>query len=592
MGELIQRRIDQLRQLMKKKGIDAYYVSGTDPHQSEDVPQHWQARRFITGFTGSLGMVAITAKAAALWTDSRYFLQAPGELEGSGVQLMKLRVEGTPAPDEWLRSQLPHGGIVATDTTCLSISQFRNFKIALKRKRLELKNSGDLLAPIWIDREPIPLSPVFEHELKYAGLNRSEKIDLVRREVGNSGADATLITALDDVAWTFNLRGNDVVCNPVFIAYGLLSDVTACLYINPLKLPAPLSKKLNKEGILVKPYEAIFDDLPHLRGKVLIDPDRTSQALAEALPHGVGIIEQVSVPAMLKAVKSEQELRNIRETMRIDGVAMVEFLYWLDQAIGGQAISDCDIAQQLEVVRSHREGYQGPAFPPIVGYQQTGAVVHRRVTPENAVPVERKGILLIDTGGHYLSGTTDITRTIALSEPTPQQKEDFTIVLKGMINLTTARFPAGTRGCNLDILARKALWDRGLNYGHGTSHGIGYFLNVHEGPMSIRQEYNDHPLRPGMVLSNEPGIYREGQYGVRTENMMVCVGREKTAYGQFYGFETLTLCPIDRRLIESNLLSPGETDWINRYHQWCYHQLAPLLQEGKRSFLKSLTAET
>ncbi len=591
MGKHIRQRIDQLRQLMKKKGIDAYYVSGTDPHQSEDVPQHWQARKFITGFTGSLGCVMITAKAAALWTDSRYFLQAPDELQGSGVQLMKLRVEGIPAPDEWLQSQLPHGGIVATDATCMSLSQYRNFKIALERKRLELTNSDDLLAPIWIDREPIPLLPVFEHELKYAGLNRSGKINLIRREVGNSGANATLITALDDVAWTFNLRGNDVVCNPVFVAYGLVSDKTTCLYINPLKLQGTLRKKLNKEGILVKPYEAIFDDLPHLKGKVLIDPDRTNQALTASFSGEAQILEQVSIPAMLKAVKSEQELKNIRVTMRIDGVAMVEFLCWLDQTIGKQVISDYDIAQQLEVVRSLREGYHGPSFPPIVGYQQTGAVVHRRVTPGNAVPVERKGILLIDTGGHYLSGTTDITRTIALSEPTPQQKEDFTIALKGMIRLTTARFPAGVRGCNLDILARKALWDRGLNYGHGTSHGIGYFLNVHEGPMSIRQEYNDHPIRPGMVLSNEPGIYREGQYGVRTENMMVCVEREETAYGKFYGFETLTLCPIDRRLIERNLLSTGETDWINRYHQSCYQQLAPLLQVEKRSFLKTLTAK-
>lgn len=590
MGEINSRRIEQLRHLMNERGIDAYYISGTDPHQNEDLPEYWQARKFVTGFTGSQGMVVITANATALWTDSRYFLQAAGELKGSGVQLMKLRIEGTPSPDQWLESLMPHGGVVATDATCMSFSQFRSFKIALKKKEFELQSSGDLLALLWTNREPVPLTPVFEHDLMYAGLSRFEKIELIRQKIRDSGANATLITALDDLAWTFNLRGNDIICNPVFFAYGLITDKNVCLYINPLKIPGDILKKLNNEGISVKPYEAIFKEIQALKGTILIDPDRTSQALMESLSKDVGIIEHVSVPALLKAVKSEQELKNIRETMKIDGIAMVDLIYWLDQTIGKQAVSDYDIALKLEHLRSLQKGYRGASFPPIIGYKETGAIVHRRVTRGNAVPIAGEGILLIDSGGQYLSGTTDITRTIALSEPNQQEKEDFTLALKGMIRLTTARFPAGLKGCNLDILARKAMWDRGLNFGHGTSHGVGYFLNVHEGPVSIRQEYNEHPITPGMVLSNEPGIYREGLYGVRTENMMVCVEREKTTYGQFYGFETLTLCPIDRKLMDKNLLTPEEIHWINNYHQWCYDELSPLLDEGKRSFLKSLTA--
>jgi Xaa-Pro aminopeptidase len=590
MGEIIRKRIDRLRQKMKELGIDAYYISGTDPHQSEDLPQHWQSRQFITGFTGSMGMVAITAHEAALWTDSRYFIQAVNELEGTGIRLMKLRTEGVPAPDEWLGSMLPKESITGTDARCMSFNQFRNFKLSLKKKEIEFQHSDDLLAPLWTEREPIPQSLVFEHELQYAGRSRLDKIDLIRQQIKRSGANATIISALDDLAWTFNLRGSDIICNPVFIAYGLICDNTICLYINPEKLPSEISIKLNNEGISLKPYEAIFEELQQLKGKILIDPDRTNQALVESLSNDVEIIEQVSVPALLKSIKSETELKHIRQTMKKDGAAMINFLYWLNKTIGKEPISDYDMAMQLDYFRSLQEDYQGASFPPIIGYKDTGAIIHRRVVKENAVTVSKEGILLIDSGGQYLSGTTDITRTITLSEPIQQQKEDFTIALKGMISLTMACFPAGLRGCNLDILARKAMWDQGINYGHGTSHGVGYFLNVHEGPMNIRMEYNENPIRPGMVLSNEPGIYREGLYGVRTENMMVCVEREKTAFGQFYGFETLTLCPIDLKLIDKNLLTSKEIGWINDYHEWCYKELSPLLNEEKKSFLKSLTA--
>lgn len=588
-GKIIRERIDRLRKQMKKQGIDAFYISGTDPHQSEDLPRHWQTREFLSGFTGSLGMIAITGDEAALWTDSRYFLQAADELKKTGIGLIKLRTEGFPSPDEWIGQRLRPGSVTGTDACCMSCNQFRSFKLSLKGKGIELKDAGDLAAAIWTDREPLPQTPVFEHEIYYTGAGRLEKINTIRHKVKASGAVATIISALDDLAWTFNLRGGDVFCNPVFIGYSLITDNTAFLFTDQRKIPHELSTKLSNEGIWIKPYEAIFDELGRIKGKILIDPDRTNQALIGSLSPDVEIIEQVSVPAMLKAIKSQTELNQIRQTMKKDGVAMIDFLFWLQEVIGEREISDYDIAIQLEYFRSLQEGYQGISFPAIIGYKETGAIVHRRAAKENAVPVTRDGILLIDSGGQYLSGTTDITRTVTLAEPTPQQKEDFTLALKGMIGLTLARFPAGLRGCNLDILARKAMWDRGINYGHGTSHGVGYFLNVHEGPMSIRQEYNEQSLRPGMVLSNEPGIYREGLYGVRTENMMVCVDKGQTEFGQFYGFETLTLCPIDLKLIDKELMDAPEIDWINTYHEFCYSQLSPLLNEEKKAFLKSLT---
>ncbi|MEL7586079.1 MAG: aminopeptidase P family protein [Prolixibacteraceae bacterium] len=586
---MIRQRIEQLRRQIKRQGLDAYYFSGTDPHQSEDLPGHWQTREFITGFSGSAGFVAVTENKAALWTDSRYFLQAASELEETGIELMKLRMEGTPSAEEWLASLLTPGSVVGTDSRCISLSQYRNFRLSLKQKKIDLKPCGDLLSGFWYNREPLPDSPVFEHDLKYAGLGRAEKMDKIRQLIGEAGAQSTVITALDDLAWTFNLRGSDIICNPVFIGYGLITADSAQLFIAPAKVRLPLAEKLNQEGIVMKPYEAVFEELKQLKGVIALDPGRTSQALADAIPEDVRVVEQLSAPARLKAVKSETELRHIRRTMKKDGAAMISFLYWLDQNIGNENISDYDIGLKVEYFRSLQEGFRGASFPPIVGYGETGALIHRRTTKENAVPVEKEGILLIDSGGQYVSGTTDITRTIALSPPTPQQKADFTRALKGMISLTAAKFPAGTKGCNLDILARKAMWDEGINYGHGTSHGVGYFLNVHEGPMNIRQEFNEYPILPGMVLSNEPGLYREGQYGIRTENMMVCVKREKTGFGQFYGFETLTLCPVDLPLIDTKLLTPTEISWINSYHKWCYDELSPFVNNDEKHFLSKLT---
>ena len=589
MRQIIKERIEKLRQQMKLAGVNAWYISGTDPHQSEYMAGHWQARSFITGFTGSAGIVVITEKEIALWTDSRYFLQAENELEGTDIQLMKMKTEGTLCPAEWLEIMLDTGNVIGVDSSCMSISQYESFKMDIQKRRLQLKHTEDLLSSIWGDRPPLPNQQVFEHELKFAGLSRIEKFAKIRTEISNNNADATLITALDDLAWTFNLRGEDVDFNPVFIGFGFISLSEIILFINLNKIPVDIQQKLENDGISILPYEAIYEKLKVFSGTLTIDPDRANQALIESLSDLVKIVYTISVPTMLKSIKSEKELKHIRETMRKDGIAMIEFLFWLDQAIQKQRVTEYDIAQKLDYFRSLQEGYKGASFFPIVGYKQNGAIIHRSVTLETADIVNQEGMLLFDSGGQYLSGTTDITRTISLGKTTQQQRTDFTLVLKGMIAISKAKFPSGTNGCNLDILARKALWENGLNYGHGTSHGIGYFLNVHEGPANIRQEFNEHSIKPGMVLSNEPGCYREGQYGIRIENVIACQMQEKTQFGQFYGFETLSLCPIDINLIDINLLNEDETIWVNEYHQRCFNELSPFLNDEKKHFLEKIT---
>ena len=446
-----------------------------------------------------------------------------------------------------------------------------------------------MLSYIWDDRPTLPNKQVYEHELKFAGLNRIEKIAKIRAEITLNDADATLVTALDDLAWTFNLRGDDIKFNPVFVGFAYISLSETILFINSNKIPVYIQQKLKEDGISILPYEAIYQKLKGLSGTLMIDPDRANQALIESISDQVNIINKVSVPTLLKSVKTEKELQHIRGTMLKDGIAMIEFLFWLNQSVKEQRVTEYNIAQKLDYFRSLQEGYKGASFFPIVGYKHNGAIVHRSVTPETADVVKQEGMLLFDSGGQYLTGTTDITRTITLGKPNQQQRIDFTLVLKGMIALSLAIFPPDTKGCTLDTLARKALWKKGMNYGHGTSHGIGYFLNVHEGPASIRQEYNEHPIKPGMVLSNEPGCYREGQYGIRIENVIACQELKKTEFGQFYGFETLTICPIDRNLIDKNLLTEEETLWVNEYHQKCNNELSPFFNDEKKHFLEMIT---
>ncbi|BBE16543.1 Xaa-Pro aminopeptidase [Aquipluma nitroreducens] len=576
---------------MQEKGLSAYVIFGTDPHMSEYLPERWQTRAFIAGFTGSAGMVVVSLDKAALWTDSRYFLQAEEQLAGTGIDLVKMRTPGHPEPDQWIRMNLQKGAVAGIDEWSVSISQFAAMQSSLAASGITLKETGDLLDAIWNNRPALPDSPVFEHELKYACTSRNEKIEVICAELKKTGADMQIITALDDLAWTFNLRGTDVECNPVFMSYAIVSAKETTLFVNPQKISTELKAKLESEGIQIKGYEEITVALQQLPAhtRVWIDSDRTNQAIRKNIPEQCLVVEGLSIPCRLKAIKSQGEINHIRQAMRKDGVALLEFLYWIENNLGKIPVTEYTVAEKLNELRAKQAGFKGISFYPIVGYKEHGAIVHFHVAEDNALPVEKDGFLLFDSGGQYLDGTTDTTRTIALGELTARQKSDFTITLKGMISLTNAKFPVNTRGYHLDILARKDMWQHGMNYGHGTGHGVGYFLNVHEGPMSIRQEFNDRVIEAGMVLSNEPAFYRLGEYGLRTENMMVCVKDETTEFGDFLRFDTLTLCPIDAKAIDKSLLNQEEIEWLNKYHQWVYNELAPMVNDELKNFLKEQT---
>lgn len=590
MKSTIHTRLTALRAEMQKLNIDAWYISGTDPHSSEYLPGRWQTRAFISGFTGSYGMIVVSQNEAALWTDTRYFLQASVQLEGTGIEMMKLRVPNAISPEEWLCKKMPAGSRVGMDTQTVSLAGFRSFENALAKKEIQLVETPDLLEVIWENRPLNSSDKVFELGLEFAGVSREEKQALLAAELKKNGADYHVVTMLDELAWLCNLRGSDINFNPVFTGFGLIGKKESNLFVDSEKIDSGLRTKLESEGVELKEYSQFYTFLSEISGKtVFMDSSTVNYSVYSALAENNEIIEGTSIISVLKARKNNVEIEGFRKAMKKDGVALIEFLYWLKKSIGKTKISEYDIGVKLKEFRAKQEGFKGESFPPIVGYKSHGAIVHLSVGPNDALPVEADGILLFDSGGQYLNGTTDITRTVALGEITEQQKTDYTLVLKGMINLTNAKFPYGTLGCHLDILARQALWNAGMNYGHGTGHGVGHFLNVHEGPMAIRQEPNKNLIEPGHVLSNEPAFYREGLYGIRTENMMVCVENETTNFGRFLGFETLTLCPIDNALIQLDLMNAEEKDWLNAYHQKVNAELKPLLSEKYHGLLDELT---
>jgi len=586
----IRHRLKALRLEMLKHNLDAWYISGTDPHTSEYLPDRWQTRAFISGFTGSYGVVVVTQEEAGLWTDSRYFLQAEEQLRGSGIKMYKLRVPDALLPDAWLAKKLDAGIKVGFDPQTLTVAGYRSLNNSLKKKEINLVQTPDLFEKIWDNRPDIPKDEIFELDTKYAGLSRKEKREQIAFKLKEIGADFQVVTALDELAWGFNLRGSDIGYNPVFMGYGIIGKNESILFVDKTKIPNQLKIQLEKERVEIHDYSEFWKWLKSVKNRaVLIDPSSANFGVWEALQTDNSLKEETSVISMLKAQKNETELYGFREAMKKDGAALMEVLFWLKNSLGREEITEYSVVQKLKECRQKQTGFQGESFPSIVGYKEHGAIVHLNVGEDDALPLNAEGILLFDSGGQYLQGTTDITRTVALGEITRQQKTDFTLVLKGMIALTMAEFPEGTKGANLDMLARKALWENGLNYGHGTGHGVGHFLNVHEGPMSIRQEFNPVPIKPGMVMSNEPGLYREGEYGIRTENMIVCVEKEKTAFGQFLGFETLTLCPIDTSLVVKSLLDDKEIDWLNNYHQKVKKELNPMLSKKLQAFLEELT---
>ncbi len=589
MKKDITNRLTVLRAIMIRKGISAFIVPSTDPHSGEYVPEYWETRKWISGFTGSAGTVVITLDKAGLWTDSRYFLQAEEQLEGTGIILFKERVPGTPTIANWLGQVLQPNEKVGIDGWVNTVSEAENLILELKKYHLSLITIEDPFISLWQNRPSLPSEPIFILPETYSGRSCKEKLDLINNELQKSHANALLLSSLDEIAWTLNLRGKDVHCNPVFVSYLLITPQANTLYIYPEKINQEVMAYLEHQQIQTKPYTAIEQDLKDIQGMQFLLPPTTNFTLYQTIATQNDIIRQTSPVTFLKAIKNETEIAGFHKAMKRDGVAMVRFLKWLKETVRTSQETEMSIDQKLYELRAEQDGFQGISFDTIAGYQEHGAIVHYEATPETSSQLKAEGLLLLDSGAQYLDGTTDITRTIALGPVTEEQKKDYTLVLKGFIALSTAEFPHGTCGTQLDILARQYMWKDGINYGHGTGHGVGHFLNVHEGPHQIRMNYVPAPLLPGMTITNEPGIYKAGKYGVRTENTMLVVPSRETEFGVFYKFEPLTLCPIDQEAILPEMLTTEEKAWLNQYHKNVYEALSPLLSEAEKQWLRNAT---
>lgn len=587
----INKRLAALREFMGEKGLHAFIIPSTDSHLSEYPASHWASREWISGFTGSAGTVVVTREKAGLWTDSRYFLQGAKELEGADIELFKEGLPSTPSIEEWLTTELGKGEYVGIDGTVYAAKEAMNLTHKLNMKGLHLISDYDPFSKIWNDRPEIPTNPIFVLPEKYAGEAAHKKIARICDAVEKNGAESLLVASLDTIAWIFNIRGNDVKCNPVAVSYAYVSKEETVLFINPKKLTSEISDYLKAEGVTIAEYDKVFDYVSKLKTPVCLDANKVTFKLYNTIPDECRIIDMPSPADLMKSIKNDTEVQGIRNAMERDGVALVRFFMWLEKAVPGGNVTEIMIPEKLVEYRSQQKNFVGESFDTISGYGPNGAIVHYHVSNESSLPVKPEGLLLVDSGAQYFDGTTDITRTLAVGPLTDQMKKDYTMVLKGHINLATAIYPQGTRGSQLDILARKALWDEGLNYLHGTGHGIGHFLNVHEGPQNIRMNENPTTLQPGMVTSNEPGLYRAGQYGIRIENLIRTKHEMTTEFGDFYSFETLTLCPIDTTPIVKEMLTEKEIIWLNEYHKFVYDRLSPLLTEDEKQWLKEKTHE-
>lgn len=591
----IPERIAALREAMKQHKIDAYIIPTSDPHMSEYPADCWKYREWISGFTGSAGTVIITADKAGLWTDSRYFLQASTQLEGTGIELFKMMLPETPTIPAFLTHELKEGQTVGLNGETYSLADARSLEKALAEKEIKLNTNASLIDPIWKERPAIPEAPMFEMPVELSGKSTEDKLIDINKMLHKAGADCTILSALDEVAWTFNIRGTDVAYNPVVISYAFVSEKESVLFVNPKKIPAEIAEHLKKEGVTLADYGMLATFLSRLpeRTRVFIDSKRTNVAIYNALPKSSILIEGISPTNHLKSIKNEAEIKGFRNAVLKDGIAMTKFYFWLEKRLkAGEKVTELSAAAKLTALRSEQPQYVMDSFASISSYGPHGAVVHYSPTPETDTELKTDSLYLLDSGAQYLDGTTDITRTIALcDEPSEQMKKDFTRALKGTIGIAKCKFPAGIRGCLIDAFARKALWNAGINYLHGTCHGIGHCLNVHEGPQSIRMEENPVILEPGMVMSDEPAMYRPGEYGIRTENMILIREDSETEFGKFLGFETLTLCYIDTKLVIPSMLSVREHAWLNKYHQMVYDLVSPHLNEEEKAWLKEKTAE-
>jgi len=589
----IRDRVEKLRQPMKENQMDAYIVPSFDAHQSEYVAEHWKCRQWISGFTGSAGTVVITLEDAGLWTDGRYYIQAEKQLEGSEIRLFRMMDPGVPSYTEWLADVLKEGSNVGFDGSVFSIDMVKKMEKDLKAKGIELKMNKDLIGDLWEDRPEIPKGPIFTHDVKYAGKSRVEKLNEVRVEMKNKGANYYILTSLDDIAWLLNIRGADVPNNPIAIANVIVAEHKCYLFIDSCKVSPLIKLELEAEGIELKSSAEIQTLLGNLSNgdAVILDTNKTNIRLYNAINSSAKKIESPNITTNLKAIKNEIEIENLKWCEIKDGLAMVKFIKWLKNSVDKTEISEIIAEERLEDFRREQEGFIGPSFDTIAGYKEHAAMMHYKANKETQYTLKNEGLFLIDSGGQYYDGTTDITRTIVLGRLSDEQKRDFTLVLKGFIALSSVKYLYGATGSNLDVLARQPIWQYGLDYKCGTGHGVGFFLNVHEGPQSIRNDNNNVILEKGMIITNEPGIYLEGKYGIRIENMMLVVEDEKTEFGQFMKFEAITYCPIDLAGINKEMLTEIEKQWLNNYHQEVYTKLAPYLNEEERVWLKEETRE-
>lgn len=591
----VPQRIQALREQMQSHGLDAWLVYTADPHLSEYLPAHWSQREYLSGFTGSAAYMAVTQDKAVLWTDSRYWVQAEAQLKGSGIELMKQGASSTPSLDDWLKEQLSAEQAVGVNGLALSVAQALSLEDSLGQAELELVVEHELLDAFWAERPALPQAPIYEHEALYTGLPRQQKITQVRAAMTELASDVHLISALDDIAWILNLRGSDVEYNPVFLSHLILTAEQTLLFVEPTKLSEQLLKSLAADGVELRPYAALTTDLAALladeQTTFLIDPVRTAWTICE--PYTAQTVLALNPSQRLKAAKNAKEIAHVRNAMEKDGAALCEFFAVFEARLAaGDKLSELDVDEMIVAARARQEGFVSPSFATIAGFNANGALPHYRALPESYSMLEGDGLLLIDSGGQYLDGTTDITRVVPIGNITAEHKKDYTLVLKGMINLSMAVFPVDEPAPNLDAIARLPLWQAGLDFGHGTGHGVGYFLNVHEGPQSISHYgygRSNAEMKEGMITSNEPGLYRTGQWGIRIENLVLSQPAFKTEFGDFLRFETLTLCPIDTRCVDLELLREDERQWLNNYHEEVRERLLPRVAGEAKEWLLQRT---
>ena len=592
MSQTINDRLQDLRALFSQEGIQAFIIPSTDPHLSEYVAPHWKSREWISGFTGSAGTVVITTNQAGLWTDSRYFLQAAQQLEGTEIKLYKEMLPETPSISAFLSTQLTPGDAVGIDGKMFSAEEVERMQAELQKCQIEVKSISDPLDKLWTDRPPMPEAPAFIYETQYAGKSSIEKIAIIRKELKKCNAKALFLSALDEIAWTLNLRGNDVHCNPVLVSYLLIEENETHYFIQPQKITAEVATYMKEAGVNLHAYEEAETYLSRISVEsLLLNPAKTNYAMYSAVNPDCRIIHGASPVTLLKAIRNEQEIAGIHAAMQRDGVALVKFLKWLEASVSTGKETEISVDKKLHEFRAEQDLYMGESFDTIAGYKEHGAIVHYEATPETDVQLKPEGFLLLDSGAQYLDGTTDITRTITLGKLTEEEKTDYTLILKGHIALAMAVFPAGTRGAQLDVLARMPIWQRRMNFLHGTGHGVGHFLNVHEGPQSIRMNENPVTLQLGMLTSNEPGVYKAGSHGIRTENLVLVVPAGEGMFGNYLQFETVTLCPICKKGIIKELLTSEEINWLNQYHQTVYEKLSPGLNKEEQAWLKEATSQ-